>query len=282
MVLFNLFGLKLYTVSDKMKVNAFNKNFKGRSTIVRNENDHLGFIYGKWFFGYIKEDAGGERRGSKTTIYLFSTKVKQKELLTQEIKTDNEKKQILNCWVRSDLCYFGLNYCKREIPMLRDFNPRPKQEKILKQIKSIYDKNLKAVIVLSGEPGTGKSVIAQLLALQLDTSLCKHWNPTDPGDDLNSIYQKVNPTKEKPLIVLLDEFDCIISKFSKGFQLNKYIATQVKDKTSWNSLLDEIDNGFFPYLILLLTTNRKLEWFDIVDPSLIRKGRTDLKIKVET
>ena len=48
----------------------------------------------------------------------------------------------------------------------------------------------------------------------------------------------------------------------------------------WNNFMDKIDRGHFPYLILMMTTNRTPEWFDALDPAYMRAGRVNMKLEI--
>jgi hypothetical protein len=48
------------------------------------------------------------------------------------------------------------------------------------------------------------------------------------------------------------------------------------DKSDWNSMLDKVtDLGFYPNLILILTSNVTLDTLHELDPSMLRAGRID-------
>jgi Cdc6-like AAA superfamily ATPase len=84
------------------------------------------------------------------------------------------------------------------------------------------------------------------------------------------------PTEEKPLILVLEEFDILINKIHHNLiQMHKHIPIQVKDKTSWNTLFDRIDRGLYPNLIVLLTSNVNPEYVDNLDKSYLRQGRVN-------
>jgi hypothetical protein len=48
------------------------------------------------------------------------------------------------------------------------------------------------------------------------------------------------------------------------------------DKSDWNSMLDKVtDLGFYPNLILILTSNVTIDAIHELDPSILREGRID-------
>ena len=82
------------------------------------------------------------------------------------------------------------------------------------------------------------------------------------------------PTPKKPLILVLEEFDSIIDKLGK-IQPHKHIPIEVKNKTGWNGLLDELQMLLYPNMILFLISNKDPEYINSIDTSYIRKGRVD-------
>lgn len=100
-------------------------------------------------------------------------------------------------------------------------------------------------------------MIGILLAKKLNASIVRSFNPTEPNDNIDNLYSEVNPCEEKPLIIVLDEFDIILKQIHVGVESHKYMPIQVKDKSSWNIFLDNISLGIYPHIILLLTSKMK-------------------------
>ena len=62
---------------------------------------------------------------------------------------------------------------------------------------------------------------------------------------------------------------------------HKHIPIQIIDKRTWNDFLDDINIGFYPYLILIMTSNISNE--DIgkkYDISYLRENRIHLSYKL--
>ena len=116
-----------------------------------------------------------------------------------------------------------------------------------------------------------------LLAKQINGYYCDSWNPTDPGDFLNKAYRSINPTEENPLIMVLEECDAILNDMLENrIERHKHIPVPVRKKADWNRMLDKTtDLGFFPHLILILTSNIGINTINQKDSSLLRKGRVD-------
>ena len=116
-----------------------------------------------------------------------------------------------------------------------------------------------------------------LLAKQIGASYCDTWKPTDPGDSLSKVYSTISPDKEKPLVLVLEECDKILFDILSGnIQPHKHIPIQIREKCDWNGMLDKTtDLGFYPHLILILTSNVPIEKINEKDKSLLRQGRID-------
>lgn len=156
------------------------------------------------------------------------------------------------------------------------------QTTIINEVVSFYQNNKNCVIMISGNPATGKSTMGTLIAKELNGSLCDTFNPTNPGDNLRNVYNQVEPKFEKPLILLIDEFDVLLRSFHNNqVVLHKNIPTEVYNKTTWNRLFNKISQEQFPNLIVILTTNLTRETIEEeFDKSYIREGRFNFYYKL--
>jgi Holliday junction resolvasome RuvABC ATP-dependent DNA helicase subunit len=136
--------------------------------------------------------------------------------------------------------------------------------------------------MISGRPGTGKSSMGILIAKELNGSLCKTYDPTNPGDYLENVYNQVNPTDKNPLILLIDEFDILLhSLHNKLVVLHDDIPTEVSTKTKWNNLFDDLNLKLFPNLIVILTTNLTRKTIEKnYEKSYIRPGRVNFHYNI--
>jgi hypothetical protein len=191
----------------------------------------------------------------------------------------NKKKSKIKFYERQGN-FFWLTYNNRDINVEK-YIPRDNQKEVISSLKKEYKKSSNVVSVIHGDPGSGKSMIPILLAKELNGYLCDSYNPTEPGDDIAIIYNTIMPSIEKPLILVLEEFDIIIHRIHNNLiQSHKHIPIQVKDKTSWNTLLDRIDRGLYPNMFFLLTSNSDPIIIDKLDSSYLRKGRVTSRFEL--
>lgn len=62
-------------------------------------------------------------------------------------------------------------------------------------------------------------------------------------------------------VVKLDEFDSMLES-----PYNKITLPDAYDKASWNTLIDNINNGIFGKIVVVATTNKRFSEFD---PSMV-------------
>jgi len=268
------FNISLFILTDKKKISVLLKRIF-YSSIKNDESKPLGLFFGKWFIGYIfSSKNSSDNEDQEIYIITFHS------IFEDLTKTSNEKKEeIVNenisLWYR-DGNYYWFKYKKRLLN-ISSFISRETQESIILDIKQIYNKKRNCVAFINGNPGSGKSSIAILIAKNFNGHLCKTFIPTDPGDTIDRLYNQVEPTDDCPLIILLDEFDIILNKIHNNTIVpHKDIPTSVYDKITWNSFFDDISLGLYPNLIFILTTNKtKNQIEEFYDSSYIRKGRID-------
>ena len=266
-------GYSFYTVTDSNVITCFTNNIK-YATIRNEEEDPSGLFIGYYYIGYILARANKDSPG---LLYCLATSKIFKELIKKESISSEETKNIFITLITLKGNYYCRYSRKRELECSNYFE-RENQTQIIDNTINFYNENHSCVTMIYGQPGTGKSIIGLLLAKKLNASFCKMYNPTIPGDTLENIYDNANVSKKKPLVLLIDEFDIILDRFhNEKIILHKDIPIEVYNKTTWNSLLDDINIKLYPYLIIILTSNLSSSEIQTkYDPSYIREGRVNI------
>jgi hypothetical protein len=176
--------------------------------------------------------------------------------------------------------YSNPYFIKRQINISID--PWEGQAKIISSMYDHYIKHKHCVVYIHGPPGSGKSMIPILFASRVKGSYCNTLKPWQPGDTLYGLYGDADPDEKSPLILSLDEVDAPLEKIHAGITPHKSMPIMIGDKAGWNHMLDEIQRGLYPNLVLVLTSNKKPEFIDSLDTSYLRKGRVDLTFELLT
>ena len=125
----------------------------------------------------------------------------------------------------------------------------------------------KTGILLYGNPGTGKSSIANAIAAYLDCNIITIDMTNFANLDIAGISTTINADSSR-YIILLDEIDVL---FSNRDNNSKY---QNEAISKLLLLLDSVQSP--DNVVFVATTN----YIDRLDPALIRKGRFDKKIEI--
>lgn len=296
-----LIGFRFYVISEN-KVMKVIKRLPKYSSILHND-DPTGWIVGWPFIGYIEQAKGNYGNESKqlhlfTTISYYESKMKEIdaiESMNQSVdQRDGEENKGEAEWIHlyeREGCYTNIYFTRRTFDV-QPFLSRENQKPIVNQILAYYETHRNAVVVLHGEKGVGKSMIPILLAKELAkrsrevdmdsmVSFCDTHKPTDPGDHFNNLYQRVDPTKYSPLVVVFEEFDIMVHSIHHQTVVpHDSVTTAIYNKASWNQFFDRFDRGYYPWTFLLLTSNHSPETIDRLDSSYLRKGRINLTFEV--
>jgi Cdc6-like AAA superfamily ATPase len=230
------------------------------------------------------QDVASERE-TKRELHLFTRDKIFKSLIKDDIKSnddDFDNKQLDHICIDMNKkigitiherngAFYNLYYDKR-IYNMGNFIPTDRQNQIICSIKELYKEKKSASIFISGVPGSGKSMIGFLLAVEINAKLVRTFNPTDPGDTMIRLIRDCEPDEDNPLIIMLDEADVLIRKITEHTILpHKNIPIMIHDKISFNRFMD--DMIFYNNVILILTSNEPKENIDAIDSSFLRKGR---------
>ena len=153
----------------------------------------------------------------------------------------------------------------------------PYQDKLFKQIMNFYQMNNFCKVFIHGPPGCGKTYFSYIMAQKLGCYLCDTYNPYQPSSNFNEVYSMLKVNPQKPVILVFDEVDVLLEKIhQKMFEDHKKFSREIFDKTSWNNFMDKIDYGLFPYVILIMNSNKKKAHIDSLDKSYLRAGRINI------
>jgi len=274
-----LFGMKLFRVSDP-KLTKFLKKISSTSSMTSDDQPEE-WIIGKYYIGYIQKTKSDNGDTRELFIFCskkyFDQKITDIDNVTQDEKKDGTDSKELIIWERYG-GYYYLRYSKRTFDVT-DFIPRPDQSKVIDEILEFYTQKKYCVALIHGPKGCGKSMIPLLLGKKITkkgqvVNFCDTFKPDVPGDQISNLINLIEPTKESPLIIVLEEFDIIISKIHFGtITQHKSMPANIFDKTSWNQFFDRFDRKYYPWVILILTSNVKPDVINSLDPSYIRDGR---------
>jgi hypothetical protein len=291
MILAHFFQIQGYKISDQTECNQLINKLNIRRSVFYQNGRPFGLFYGKWYIGYIysKETPNGsqgqvmyiimkrttyETATGKSSLIQPDTSIAASTVATvpeNKIIDIRERRGNPWWWEYSDRKYDATKFLKRE--------PRDYQQNIIDDILSVIrnKSSRSGTFFIYGEPGTGKSLLTLLLAKQIGAYYCDTWKPTDPGDNLSKVYGTISPDDDKPLVLVLEECDkLIINVLDGNVKPHLYIPIPMMDKSDWNSMLDKVtDLGFYPNLILILTSNISRDEIHEKDASVLRDGRID-------
>lgn len=276
-LLFLLINYKLCYVHSESKVDDIRKYILISSYIISNRP--AGWIFGYWFIGYIyyKNDY------RKMYIlcndsFLLDNKLTNK--IDEEIE-DNKDCDINQIeYYKRGGNYSGIFY--DDIIFNIKYSPLKCQEVILDKITDYNKNHCSFTVLITGKPCTGKSMISLLLASKLNYTLVDSFNPTDPGDNIFKLIKQIEPNSNKKIIIVFEEIDILINKIHNGLlNQHKDIPTEILSKREWNMFLDKINRNFYENIILIMTSNKSIDYFNSLDSSYFRKGRLDLNFEMD-
>lgn len=276
-------GLRVYKLEGNT-LTKFRKEIRWAS-MYNKDREPENWIAGLWFLGYMYNKEGRDGDSQKAYIFghdsLFQKYLVVEEELPQDVDPDKKPVTIFE----REGAFWRVKYSKIKI-VPKKMTPKQNQKNAIDKLVKNYKEKRYTTALLHGPPGCGKSMVGVLLAKHfLKTSskvfFVDTFVPTDPGDEFISLYTKVEPTEASPLIVVLEEIDVTIEKIHTGeVKVHNDLPVLIKNKPDWNMFLDKFDRERFPFVILLMTSNRDIGWFNEKDPSYFRDGRVNVKIRM--
>lgn len=138
--------------------------------------------------------------------------------------------------------------------------------------KDVYDKrNLKykTGILLYGEPGTGKTTIANMIATEFQSDIVLVNMSEFIKINIDALTSAIN-ADDKNYVVLLEDIDCVIGdRESKDEDL--------ENKKNVNKLLQFLDSTSSPSNVIFVATTNHIEK---LDSAILRDGRFDLIVNI--
>jgi len=157
---------------------------------------------------------------------------------------------------------------------VHDLVPKGLQGDIVDSICKSFSLKKRGCFFIHGVSGAGKSTIGFLVANRLNGTLCHTFNPTEPGDTLQSILRESDPSDERPTIILLEEINTMIHAIhSNNVHRHKNITTCIQNKCTYNTFMDDLI--LYKNVMFIMTSNESKESIDTLDSCYLRKGRID-------
>lgn len=268
-----LFGCQLRKI-DGLRLTTLQQNVSFSSLYV--DDNPEGWCFGKWFVSYIITESSEKSQKKYAYVLCHNTyynTVLCKKDVTKVSKTITFLYKSEPYWYSK---YTPLSYEPKQ------YDIRNNQIAVIKDILNLYEKTGVVVCYLYGESGSGKSSIPKIIASQMKET-CETvyytdtFQPTDPNDSFFTLHTSCNPSKDKPLIVVMEEVDCIIKDaHEKAIPRHNHLPISVKNKSSWNTFLDRFDDKVFTNVILIMTSNEPICNIMKLDPSYLRKDRVNI------
>jgi len=269
------FGVRLYYLKRRDECLRIQKRTQNWSSHTTDGGKGYGYSFGYWYA--VSINVVTNECGDTYTVYMIATETSYKALIKDDdVHYEEEAPKIEKKIVVYERAGSYANAWFRARDRDAVDTPKVQQAAIVTDIIAHYKKFRHTVVYLHGPPCTGKSMIGVLVANDFGSTFCNTLKPWQPGDTLGTLHSEVEPKFMRPLILVFDEFDTAILKIHAGISPHPKIPIVVPDKTGWNHMLDEIQRGMYPNLILILTSNKGPDYIRSLDPSYIREGRVNM------
>jgi len=273
------FGIRLYLIRKKEDCIRIQKNIGPCSHTIDGGKGY-GYSLGLWYIASISVSTGDDH--PEYSAWIITTPATYRRLT---IEKEIEIFQVNNIYTMvpyippfkiMDRYGSNTNTYYRSRTLRLSIKPRPEQQSIIDSVKALLKKKRCAVILVHGPPGVGKTVLSLILANEIGGIYCNSFAPWEPGDGIAALYSDAEPSEASPLIIAFDEIDGPLQEIHRGLPSHKNLKTRVQNKQGWNQMFDEIQMGFYPNLVIVMTMNRSPDFINELDPSYIREHRVDV------
>lgn len=169
--------------------------------------------------------------------------------------------------------YTSIFYSRFKIDV-EHLEPCGQQGEIVDSICKAFSEKRRGVFFIHGISGAGKSTIGLLVATRLKGTFCHTFNPTEPGDTLPILLREMEPSTDKPTIILIEEINTFIRAIhNETIPRHKNITTCIRNKSTYNTFMDDL--FLYQNVIIIMTSNESKDTIDALDPCYLRKGRVD-------
>ena len=251
------------------------------SSSIHGDDIPIGIVFGKWYMAFITSEKIPKHTGETIGYTInFWTSKKGHIIAVNNKFVKIQEKNILEVWRHTSI-YQDSAYELSTIKFID--RPCEQQQQVVDSMKRMIATSIlngygnRLITIIAGPNGTGKSQIAKQFAKAMNATVCDDYNPSRQGENFITLIKNVKPSKETPLVILIEEFDKIITKIHEPAK-DKFtgLIQSMTDKPSYNMFMDrlsEYDNVF-----LVITMNSSFKQIDDMDISYTRYGRVDLKV----
>ena len=270
------FGIHLYNIKKKEDCQLIQKNI-GHCSHTTDGGKGFGYSIGYWYVASIANNGSEDFPEYSVWIvcsadtFKMLTKTKEVTLKFTEkstcVKDGNFK--IMERFGSATNSYY------RNRNLTISVEPREGQRRIMNDIHADLKRKKTSVVLIHGKPNVGKTMVSLILASELNGIYSSSLAPWEPGDSLGALYGDADVSEQNPLIVAFDEIDGPLQEIHNGIPPHKNSRIKVGNKQGWNQMFDEIQMGFYPHLVVILTTNKSPDFFNNLDTSYISEHRVD-------
>lgn len=219
LVFLKLFAIRYFKFTGSNANKIIKKITSTKSEMIRNYYPE-GLIYGSGYIGYasnIDDLQNNNRHGGKD-----SSEISILGLQSMFSKVIVTGPSLIKLDMDNGLRH-GSTPTETELD-LSSYIPRPNQICVVNRIINHFKTHGHAVCYLWGEPGVGKSTISLLVAKELNAKICFDIDPIERhSDGIFQLHSYLDPTKDNPLIIVIEEVDSVLEKvhYSTQFYLEK-------------------------------------------------------------